>query len=196
MSKYPNEKALLSYYAHHIIGNSTGNGTNVGRYEIQRVSANSHCLFVFSLEHCMHKIHGNLGWQSSNEILRKICKKISDYCQWFAKDYGIDFKIFHPSFNSAEFIVLAVNMSSSNCRSMEKCHLIAEDFSDCILTDIARSVKYFFEQLQLYVGYAMVTDDEQLPPMEVLYFRAKSAVARGKKYSRFSENPRFVFVCI
>eukprot|EP01084_Bolivina_argentea_P124361 220374_1 len=133
----PNERSLLDYW------------TNTMQSSIKYDDNDGIGVIIFEIA-SMDKIHEQLGWDSGDKIIIKTGEKIGEYCKWYSSDYSVKFKLFHPDFALNEFIVLTTCTDDA----------VIEDLCDCILIDVARSVKCFFQETTLWCGY--VTNSKYL----------------------------------
>eukprot|EP01083_Nonionella_stella_P012600 35703_1 len=169
----PNERALLDFWMDKVRCNADDNaGIGVIVFEIAS----------------MDKIHQTLGWQSGDNIIIETGKKIDEYCRWYSSDYSVKFKLFHPDFALNEFIVV------STCTDDQ----VIEDLCDCLLVDIARSVKCFFQQTTVWAGYATNSEQHHQNTKEIddirynfrsWYEKAKCAIRDAMIVSKYSEEP-------
>ena len=171
-----NERGLLDYWLNESINNNK-NGIS---------------LIVFKIDE-MNKIHNNLGWKSGDNIIIQTGKKIKEYIDWFERDYNFKFKLFHPDFALNEFIVI------SNCIHDDT----IIDFAQCILIDVARSIKCFFQETKVWTGYVINNyndkdnkdnddDDDEIDDIKYnfrsFYEKAKMAINDKMKICKYSDS--------
>lgn len=180
LSGKPNERALLDYWTKHRNNRNTKTSRN---------SPHEMSVIVFEIAG-MEQIHQRLGWKSGDNIIIETGKKVQEYCDWYTNDYAERFKLFHPDFALNEFIVVTLCTDD---------RLIA-DFCEVVLSDVARSVKCFFQETTVWAGYTTnpkedMDEVDELPDIRYdflsRYERSKSAINDAMKVCAFSDHKRY-----
>eukprot|EP00485_Elphidium_margaritaceum_P001334 CAMPEP_0202702354 /NCGR_PEP_ID=MMETSP1385-20130828/15358_1 /ASSEMBLY_ACC=CAM_ASM_000861 /TAXON_ID=933848 /ORGANISM="Elphidium margaritaceum" /LENGTH=620 /DNA_ID=CAMNT_0049359991 /DNA_START=341 /DNA_END=2200 /DNA_ORIENTATION=- len=183
----PNERALLDYWNDHIL--SPHNDDHKADDDTHGVG-----VVVFELD-ALQKIRQRLGWKSGDNIIKEIGLKIKEYCDWYAKDLDIVFQLFHPEFAMHEFVVVVLSNDED----------LLYDFCECVLTEIARSVKCYFDETIVWAGFCTDAMQQQQLGVHIsgldaeqqqahvtdfrkFYEQAKAAIADGMKLCTFSDD--------
>eukprot|EP00484_Ammonia_sp_Unknown_P023626 CAMPEP_0197028952 /NCGR_PEP_ID=MMETSP1384-20130603/8519_1 /TAXON_ID=29189 /ORGANISM="Ammonia sp." /LENGTH=807 /DNA_ID=CAMNT_0042458035 /DNA_START=14 /DNA_END=2437 /DNA_ORIENTATION=+ len=161
-----NERALLDYWSNIMSLADDSKSDEHADYEGVTV-------IVFEIG-CMDQIHQRLGWQSGDNIIMETGSKIEEYCDWYSSDFCVKFKLFHPDFAVNEYVVITTCMDEQTIF----------DFCECVILDVARSVKCFFQETIIWAGYhtdCISATAHSEYDFRGWYEKAKCAIKEGMK---------------